>query len=156
MPARKPRVGRRYQTCSGLPVQVVVLSARTVTLQSLVSDNRLAVPADFPLEPLKRGDGALDIRADPYQGPRAKRRRGRPQPKPLAPAIDALLLEGGRTMRGLVREVKRRASAACRGKDVPANVRARLYWFKRKGYRADSNGQAHLRVLPPPRLGQGA
>ncbi len=44
-----------------------------------------------------------------------------------------MLLASGHTMRGIVRELKRRASAACRGKDLKANVRARLYWFKRKG-----------------------
>ena len=37
-------------------------------------------------------------------------------------------------MRGIVREPKRRASAACRGKDLKANVRARMYWLRRKGY----------------------
>ena len=53
--------------------------------------------------------------------------------KPIAPLIDAMLLAGGHTMRGIVRELRRKASAACRGKDLKANIRARLYWLRRKG-----------------------
>ncbi|MBI5209299.1 MAG: hypothetical protein HY927_04915 [Elusimicrobia bacterium] len=48
-------------------------------------------------------------------------------------------------MRGLVREVKRRASVASRGKDLAANVRARIYWLKKRGYRV-----AYLEILNRP------
>jgi len=51
-------------------------------------------------------------------------------------------------MRGLVREVKRRASSACKGKDVRANIRARIYWFKKKGYKQKGNPQSHIKMLP--------
>lgn len=34
-------------------------------------------------------------------------------------------------MRGIVRELQRKASAACHGRDLRANVRARLYWLRR-------------------------
>lgn len=37
-------------------------------------------------------------------------------------------------MRGLLRELRRKASAACRGRDLEANVRARIYWLKKRGY----------------------
>ena len=73
-------------------------------------------PAGYPLHPFKGKAAAFEARPSPYLGPHAKPRRDRPQPKPLAPIIDTLLLEGGRTMRGLVREVKQRAVAACRGR----------------------------------------
>ncbi|MBI4376145.1 MAG: hypothetical protein HY549_06805 [Elusimicrobia bacterium] len=66
--------------------------------------------------------------------------------KPLAPLIDAMLLAGGKTMRGIVREVRRKASAACEGKDLNANVRARMYWFRRKGRSAHRDAQGRLQV----------
>jgi hypothetical protein len=60
-----------------------------------------------------------------------------------------MLLAGGNTMRGIVRELKRRASAACRGKDLKANVRARMYWFRSKGYTIGSDTLGRCRATPP-------
>ena len=37
-------------------------------------------------------------------------------------------------MRGILRELRRKASAACRGKDLKANVRARIDWLKKRGH----------------------
>lgn len=54
-------------------------------------------------------------------------------PKPLALLVDAMLLPDNTTMRGILRELQRKASAACRGKDLRANIRARIYWLKNKG-----------------------
>ncbi len=66
--------------------------------------------------------------------------------RPLAPLIDAMLLAGGHSMRGIVRELRRKASAACRGKDLKANVRARLYWFRRKGLSVRQDVQGRVQV----------
>ena len=104
-----------------------------MVLQGLASDNRFVAPAGYPLRPFKREAAAFEARPSPYLGPQAKPRRGQAQPKPLAPIIDAMLLAGGHTMRGIVRELRRKASAACSGKDLQANVRARLYHLKRRG-----------------------
>jgi len=117
-----------------------------IALQSLASDNRFVAPANYPLEPMKLKNSAFAVKPNPYQ-PRGLRSRKEPSPpKPLAPLIDAMLLAGGHTMRGILRELRRKASAACRGKDLQANVRARLYWLRRKGYRVDVDGQARLKV----------
>jgi len=127
-----PIAGRRYLTPTRLPVEVLEVHAGDVVVQSLASDNRFSVPASYPLQ-LFNGEGsAFELRPTPYR-PFVRPLRGRSEPKCLAPIIDALLLEGGLTMRGLVREVRRRASAACRGKDVRANIRARMYWLRKKG-----------------------
>lgn len=67
--------------------------------------------------------------------------------KALAPLIDAMLLAGNMTMRGILRELQRRASSACHGRDIRANVRVRLYWLTRRGYSAglDAQGRLHVR-----------
>ena len=70
-------------------------------------------------------------------------------PKLLAPIIDVLLMTGGMTMLGVVRELRRKASASCRGKDLQANVRARLYWFKRKGCTVDTDELGRFGLFPP-------
>ena len=133
MPSLEPRVGERYLTAAGVPVQVLEVHEGIMVLQGLASDNRFVAPAGYPLRPFKREAAAFEARPSPYLGPQAKPRRGQAQPKPLAPIIDAMLLAGGHTMRGIVRELRRKASAACSGKDLQANVRARLYHLKRRG-----------------------
>lgn len=140
MPVLNPQPGNRYLTATGAPIQVLEVHADGIVLQSLASDSRFCLPIGYPLYPFKPDVAAWDMRSNPY-APRSSRRKlaGSSAQKQLAPIIDALLLEGGRTMRGIVREVKRRASLACRGKDVGANVRARIYWLrKRKGQTAIS------------------
>jgi len=66
--------------------------------------------------------------------------------KALAPLIDAMLLTGNMTMRGIVRELQRKASSVCHGRDIRANVRARLYWLKRRGRLADRDAQGRIHV----------
>lgn len=132
MSTRKPKLGNRYLTATGTPVQVLEVHDEGIVLQSLASDSRFCLPGGYPLLPFNQDMTAWDVRPSLYT-PRSERPKpARPAAqKQLAPIIDALLLEGGRTMRGLVREVKRRASSACKGKNVRVNIRARVYWLKK-------------------------
>ena len=144
MPSLGPKAGNRYLTVTGAPVQVLEVHEGIMVLQGLASDNRFVAPAGYPLRPFKGEAAAFEARQRPYLGPRVKPRRGQAPPKPLAPIIDAMLLAGGKTMRGIVREVRRKASAACRGKDLQANVRARMHWFRKRGYKIDTDAQGRL------------
>ena len=146
MPSRDPKAGNRYLTVTGVPVRVLEVHEGTMVLQGLASDNRFVAPAGYPLRPFKGEAAAFEARLSPYLGPQTKARRGQAQPKHLAPIIDAMLLAGGHTMRGIVRELRRRASAACRGKDLKANVRARMYWLGRKGYTIDTDELGRLKT----------
>ena len=134
MPILNPEPGSRCLTITGAPVQILKVQEDDVLVQSLASDNRFYLPKEYPLCPFKPAAAAWDMRSGPYIA-----RSERPRlpyvavQKQLAPIIDALLLKGGLTMQGLAREVKRRASVACRGKDVKANIRARIYWLKKRG-----------------------
>lgn len=149
MPNLEPKIGKDYLTCSGLPVRVACVGQGPMVLQSLASDNLIRVPGHYPLEGLRAERAVVAVRTQPYQ-PRGPRSRKEPSPpKPLAPIIDAMLLAGGNTMRGIVRELRRKASTACRGRDLEANVRARIYWFKRKGYRIKGDAQPHLQIVLP-------
>jgi len=147
-----PKAGNRYLTVTGAPVQVLEVHDGIMVLQGLASDNRFVAPAGYPLRPFRGEAAAFEARPSPYLGPQVKPRRGQAQPKPLAPIIDAMLLAGGHTMRGIVRELRRKASAACRGKDLKANVRARMCWVRRKGYTIGNDTLGRLRVTPPRSL----
>lgn len=147
MPGHNPKIGGRYLTATGVPVQILEVRDEAIVLQSLASDNRFSIPSGYPLGSFRR-EPAFELRANSYV-PRAARitQAHMPvAPKQLSPIIDAMLLAGGKTMRGILRELRRKASTACRGKDLQANVRARLYWLRRKGYRVDVDGQARLKV----------
>ncbi len=145
MGAREPRVGAEYATASGLPVRVVAVSGGQLELQSLASDSRFYVPAGYPLGPMSGSNLAVARRSRPHQarGPAAS---APVRMKPIAPIIDAMLLAGGHTMRGIVREIRRKASAASSGKDLKANVRARFYWLKRRGYVAERDLRGCLKA----------
>lgn len=82
----------------------------------------------------------------------SRRLSGRPDGNshPLSAVIDELLFEGSRTMKGLVREVRRRASSACNGKNVAANIRARVYWLKKKGSTVRVDEAGRLQALGAP------
>lgn len=124
MPACKGAGGQNRLTCSGLPVRIAHACPDAVMLQSLASDNLIWVPSGYPLARLKADRVTMAARAQPYQPRGPRPRKGRGDPKPLAPIIDAMLLAGGHTMRGIIRELRRKASAACRGRDLEANARA--------------------------------
>ncbi len=57
-----------------------------------------------------------------------------------------MLLAGGRSMRGIVREVRRKASVSCHGKDLKANIRARIYWLKKRGCQVSVKGLVQLQA----------
>ncbi|HOX24017.1 MAG TPA: hypothetical protein PLL10_11165 [Elusimicrobiales bacterium] len=144
-----PEPGDRYLTVTGAPVQILKVQEDDVLVQSLASDNRFYLPNEYPLCPFKLEAAVWEMRPGLYiaRSERPKSPRTVPQ-KQLAPIIDALLLEGGLSMKGIAREVRRRASAACRGKNLRANIRARLYWLKKKGFKQKINSQFHLKVVP--------
>ena len=137
MPANRLKVGSRHLTVTGTPVQVMEVREDAVVLQGLASDNRILVPVGYPLQPFDPEKAAWETRHRPYS-PRSKKAGASMKPaqaRPLAPLIDAMLLAGDKTMRGIVRELKRKANAACHGRDLEANVRARLYWLRKRGLR---------------------
>ncbi len=144
----KPKIGKNYLTISGLPVRVTGLNSDIIILQSLDSVNRFTVPLNYPLGSIDDQKLQLLNKSWPDEVKSSNGQEQNHQPEPLAPIIDALLLAGGKSMRGLVREIKRKASSACKGKDVWANVRARIYWLRKKGFRAEKNERDQIQIVP--------
>lgn len=129
-----PKTGKNYITQTGLPVKVIAINSDNLFIQSLATDNRFYVSVNYPLYPFNHKRVIQQIRQNPYLllseriNPKNFKNK-----KVLSAVIDELLLSVKKyTMKGLVREVKRRASAQCKGKDVAANIRARMYWLKKR------------------------
>ncbi len=125
------KTGKNYITQTGLPVKVIAINSDNMLLQSLVTDNRLCVPLNYPLSSFNRRKPVSKLKDKPYTLPSERIKTKNLNKKPLSTVIDELLLSGKYTMKGLIREVKRRASSQCKGKDVAANIRARMYWLKK-------------------------
>lgn len=142
------KIGENYLTSTGLPVRLIRAEGAAVVLQNLATADIIVLPASYPLEPFIEGEATLPVRVMPCEGPGSRTPVAQAR-KLLAPIIDALLLKGGISMLGVVRAVKRRASASCRGKDVKANVRARIYWLKRRGFTIDTDEIGRLKATPP-------
>lgn len=143
-PARRRglKVGKCYLTPTGVAAQLVGQADGYLILRSLTTDTQFTLPAACPLKPADDLGARFQTTSASPSEPRAPSRRE----QPLAPIIDVMLLAGNMTMRGIVRELRRKASAACCGKNLSANVRARLYWFRRKGRLVYRNVQDHIQV----------
>jgi len=126
------KIGKNYITETGLPVKIITLKNDGIILQSLTTDNRFIVPSKYPLYYFNHKKPVTNIRPEPYILPSERIKSKNLNKKPLSAIIDKLFLTGKYTMKGLIREVKRRASSQCKGKDVAANIRARIYWMKKK------------------------
>ena len=125
------KVGQCYLTPTGVAAQLVGKADGYLMMRSLATDTRFTLPVACPLKPADAKD--VDTRFQPTSSSPSEPRVPSRREQPLAPIIDAMLLAGGKTMRGIVRELQRKASAACEGRDLRANIRARLYWLRRKG-----------------------
>lgn len=127
------KIGKNYITITGLPVKVININSDSMVLQSLATDNRFCVPLNYPLSTFNRKKPITNIKDKPYILPSERIKPKYTNKRPLSAIIDELILSRKKySMKGLIREVKRRASSQCNGKDVAANIRARMYWLKKK------------------------
>lgn len=136
------KIGKNYITQIGLPVKVITINSDNTLIQSLATDNRFYVPLNYPLYNFNHRKTLSELKDKPYIFPSEKIKPKNLNKKPLSGVIDELILANKKyTMKGLIREVKRRDSSQCKGKDVSANIkflcsyrkriRARIYWLKK-------------------------
>lgn len=65
----------------------------------------------------------------------------------LAAIIDPLLLAGDHTVKEIAEELCRAAGEAAQGKDLAANVRARMVSYTRKGWKVEKDEQKRVKVV---------
>lgn len=65
----------------------------------------------------------------------------------LAAIIDPMLLAGGKTVKEIAAELAKKAADAAKGKDLAANVRARMVSYTRKGWRVEKDDQKRVMVV---------
>jgi len=65
----------------------------------------------------------------------------------LAAIIDPMLTTGGHTVAEIAAELAKKAVEAAKGKDLAANVRARMVSYTRKGWRVEKDEQKRVKVV---------
>lgn len=73
--------------------------------------------------------------------------KGSLRPGSLAALIDPLLLAGGMTVKEIAAELASKAADAAKGKDLAANVRARMVSYTRKGWQVVKDDEKRVKLV---------
>jgi hypothetical protein len=150
MNAIDAKVGQKYLSKKGTPVTVTGHKGDKVTLKISGSENEIDVAKNYELKPYRDAEvnreAKILIRAN--DGGRSK--GGRKQSKEsLSSTIDPMLFVGGKTVKEIAELAIKNAPALAKGKDVEANVRARMVSFSRKGWKVEKSDKKQVRVIKP-------
>jgi hypothetical protein len=147
--ASKAEIGSKYLTKKGLPVTVIGPKGDRIVVRLETTGNKIEVEKGYELLPFDEGklnkDARLLLKAKgtPKNGISNKG----PKEGSLAAIIDPMLFSGSHTVKEIAAELTKEAAAADKGKDLEANVRARLFSFRRKGCRVEKDSQKRIRVV---------
>ena len=144
MNAEKVEVGQKYLSKKGVPVTVMGTNGDKVVLRVEVSGNKVEVAKNYELLSYKESkvskESKLLVNSNGKKS--GERREGS-----LAAIIDPMLLAGGKTIQEIADVVAKKAGQAAKGKNLQANVRARMVTFRRKGWRVDKDEKKHIRII---------
>lgn len=133
MNATQAEVGKKYITRTGIPATVTGSRDGKVSLKLETTGSVIRVSGDYELKPLPgQKPGHHVSKSSPKAAPSGK--SGVQKPASLAAIIDPMLLAGGHTVKKIAVELAKQAGEAAKGKDLEANVRARMVSYKRKGW----------------------
>ncbi len=65
----------------------------------------------------------------------------------LSSLIDPMLLSGDHTVKEIAEQLANKAGALAKGKDLSANVRARMVSYTRKGWRVEKDEKKRVKVI---------
>lgn len=143
MNAEKAEVGKRYLSKTGVPVTVTERRGDKTVLRVDVSGNKVEVAKDYPLFPYKESKVSKESKALVN----SNGKKGRQREGSLAAIIDPMLFAGTKTVKEIAAELAKKAGASAKGKDLEANVRARMVCYKRKGYCIEKDEKKHIKII---------
>ena len=153
MKASEAKVGERYLSRTGVMVVCEGTERDRVILRMQPSGTIFLVTPGYELKPINP-DGKILKRkaAKAVAAPKQQSGVGATTVKPpraasLAAIIDPMLLSSGYTVKEIAAEVARKAGEAAKGKDIEANVRARMMTYKRKGWQVAKDENKRVRIL---------
>lgn len=149
MIANKAETGKKYLTKSGIPVTMLGPKGSKMLLKVETTGNKTEVDADYELRPYDETKLSKDARLLMKVSGKSKNGASKTGARDgsLAAVIDPMLFSGGHTIQEIAAELKKKAKALTNGKDLEANVRARLFTYRRKGFRVEKDAQKNIRVV---------
>ncbi|MFA5162868.1 MAG: hypothetical protein WC421_11585 [Elusimicrobiales bacterium] len=152
MKARDAKVGHKYLTQKGATVTMTGEKDGKFVM-TLTSGIVFRCGPDYELKPVNGNAGGKVAKAAapkqklPEQTNAVSATAAKPRGVSLASIIDPFLLSGGHTVDDIAIEVRNKAGDAARGKDVEANVRARMVTYTRKGWRVVKDENKRVKVV---------
>ena len=144
MKASEAKIGEKYLSRTGVTVACEGTERDRVILRMQPSGTIFRVTPGYELKPVN-ADGKVIKRNAAKPASETK-----PDPTPpftMASIIDPFLVAGGHTVAEIAAELGRKAGEAAKGKDLEANVRARLVSYTRKGWRVVKDEMKRVKVI---------
>ncbi len=146
MKAGEAKAGEKYISRTGVPVTVIEATGAKTKLKLETTGSSIWVNNDYELKP--RG---AEVQRKGRNFPKGKTGAvagtGPQKSLTLSAIIDPMLFDGGHTVSEIAGELSRKAGESAKGKDLEANIRARLVSYKRKGWKIVKNGK-QIQILP--------
>ena len=149
MKASEAKVGDMYLSRTGIPVTVMGLRNGKVLIKLKTTSTTTMVNGDYELKPYsEKGvgkDSKLLLKANGKGKTEGKVKANKEGS--LASIIDPMLLAGGKTALEIAAELAKKAGDTGKGKDLNANVRARMVSYTRKGWQVLKDDKKRVKVV---------
>jgi hypothetical protein len=149
MKASEAKMGAKYLSKTGIPVTIIGVKNGKVLIKLETTKTTVAVNGDYELKPIV----APAVSKEAKQSAKGES-KVKTEVKPMAPAIkslsaliDPMLLSGGKTVKEIAVELLKKAGEMAKGKDLEANVRARMVSYTRKGWHVAKDDKKRVKVL---------
>lgn len=128
MNAIDAKVGQKYLSKKGTPVTVVAHNGDKVVLKIAGSKNEVDFAKNYELKPYRDAEVNKEAKILIRANGGGRHKGGRKLNKEsLSVTIDPMLFAGGKTVKEIAEQVIKQAADLAKGKDVEANVRARMF-----------------------------
>lgn len=141
MKAKDAKIGHKYLTQKGVTVTKTGEKDGKIVM-AMANGMVFRCGPDYELKPL---GGEAKPKAAP--SPKRKPEAASGPRVTMASIIDPYLLAGGHTVADIAIELDQKAGEAAKGKNLEANVRARLVSYTRKGWQVVKDEQKRVKVV---------
>lgn len=146
MEAIKAKIGERYLNNKGTPVTIVGHEGDKVLVKIAGSDNEIPVSKSYELKPFSQSGVSREAKL--LARTNGKEKNGHaPKEGSLAALIDPFLFEGKHSVRQIAELVTKKAGKLAAHVDMRANVRARLWLYKKKNYAVQRDEKRRVRLV---------
>lgn len=149
MTAKEAKIGQKYLTKTGVPVTPVEQKGDKVVVRVETTGNKIEVDKAYDLKPFNEAQVSKDAKL--LLKAKGRDKDGKAEKKvregSFAALIDPMLLSGKFTIKQMDGELQRTANHLCKGKNVQANIRARLFSFRRKGWTVEKAVNKRIRIV---------